>query len=187
MQRIKNISFWLPACQVTLAGVLLILARHSRPPMRLDTPYLPTTEALCYGVNGPATLVRSLFGWLVAIVGLPIPSFFQANSYALDEIPYYCFIWVQWWIVARSIPDSSIPPGSKIQKPMRSPKYVITALLGGTLLLAVVGRIMSKGDFNNPFAYRMQTSLFLGWAVALLYLSFRGLVLRWRSNGVPEA
>ena len=138
-------------------------------------------------MNGPATLVRSLFGWLVAIIGLPIPSFLQVSSYALDEIPYYCFIWVQWRIVARSIPDSLLPHRSQIQKPTSSPKYVITALFGGTLLLAVVGRIMSQGDFNNPFAYRMQTSLFLGWAVALLYLSFRGLVLRWRSNGVPEA
>src|SRR2546429_1066578 len=86
MQRTIKLTVLLPTFQSAIAAAMLIWGRNTRPPVRLDTIYLPTVTSVCFGINAPAVLVRPIVALVLPLLRLPFASW--ADRFALDEIPF---------------------------------------------------------------------------------------------------
>jgi hypothetical protein len=120
--RIK-LAYALPLGQVSLATVLLLVARGSQPAMQVDTVWTPTAELLFAGLNTPAERLA-----LILLEILPWP----AGVLSADLL---CLVLVAalWYLVGREIDTI------RFRTEGGMPRATSTARILGNLLAALYG------------------------------------------------
>ncbi len=178
MQRVR-FTTWLPICQFVLGAALLIWGRRVQPLMGLDTTYLPTATSVCLGMNAPVALLRPFIALLLPLLRLPFPPW--ANRLALDEIPFLFFVAVLWYLIGKRLaslsqPSSDAAPG---HPGLKLATYIGAVAVAVFLSYFGIDSLLHAGRWNNPLGNRIEGSLDVAWAFALLIWSLKN-VLRAR-------
>jgi hypothetical protein len=174
-----KITLLLPICQTALACALLIWGRHVQPPMQLDTLYKPTVTSVCFGVNAPAVLLRPFIALLLPPLRLPFPPW--ANRLALDEIPFLFFVAVLWYLIGKRLASLNQPSSDAAQghPGLKLATYIGAVAVAVFLSYFGIDSLLHPGRWNNPLGNRIEGSLDVAWAFALLIWSLKN-VLRAR-------
>jgi hypothetical protein len=150
LSRIK-LAYALPAAQVSLAVGLLLIARHSHPPVQVDTIWESTAELLCTGLNTPADRLA-----LILLEVLPWPA-----GMFWGDLLFLVLVAALWYLIGKEIDllwnridgiERQISPGRILGN-------LLAALFGVYLLLIICFHNMF---FTDPRNGSLQTANGLG-------------------------
>ncbi len=162
-----KLSRVLPPVSVALAVALLQWGRHSRPPMVLDTIWVPTPTLLCYGVNAPAFRINGIVDQILSSLR---NDFFSKVAHSGD-ILFVIIVAMFWYLVGRRIDYSRSFHTAVESVHGRKIAWKLLILLYGLDLLVVI--CLHNVIFTNPRNNSYADNNFLGELV------FQGLWFIW--------
>ena len=186
MPKLKNTLF-LPLCQFVLAITLFAWGHNVTYPVRLDTIYLPTVTLICYGINAPILLIRPLISLLTSIqIGHGPRSIL---GFELDEILFLFAVLALWSLVARWFQTVRGQNEDRTTRTIFGGRVwnIVVAVFGAFLFIAGILLLLPPDRFNNPLGTRVEATLIIAWACALLFVAGRSLLPYWRRKRLASS
>ena len=186
MPKLKSTLF-LPVCQFVLAITLFTWGHNVTYPVRLDTIYLPTVTLVCYGINAPILLIRPLISLLTSIqIGHGPRSIL---GFELDEILFLFAVLALWSLVTRWFQTVRGQSEDRTTRTIFGGRVwnIVVAVFGAFLFIAGILLLLPPDRFNNPLGTRVEATLIIAWACALLFVAGRSLLPHWRRKRLASS
>jgi hypothetical protein len=178
--RTVRLALVLPTTQLVVATVLL--RSGDEPPAYFDTPFVPTPRLICWGLNAPAMLIRSLhifvhqWEWGTR----------QVLGFYMDDLFFLVGVIVVWYGAGRALDRRRISePAGRRRLVNLLPRHLLL-LATGCLLFCMGLGVLWNAPYNNP-DYPACAILYLVWSAILAFLSGRGILRTLRRRIEPGA
>lgn len=167
----------LPAIQIAMAVLLLVLGEHQRAAHRGQDMYFgPPAAWICYALNAPATVFRSGVMYLWNELGRP----FASHVIAIDNAIFFFGLGVVWSLV-RVVADSWFRKRRNIVSAMPAGPLRLVGDLGlvglGVAFIVLVGygtRDLLR--MQSAVAAALESGLWAIWGLALVIICGRDFI-----------
>jgi hypothetical protein len=190
-----KLSRVLPPVSVAVAAGLLQWGRHSRPPVVLDTLWVPTPTLLCYGINAPAFRITEIVDQILS----SLRNHLLSDAAHSGDIIFLVIVAMFWYMVGRRMDYSRSTHTSTAPTHLKEIAWEVLVMLYGLTLLIVI--CLHNVLFTNPAKNSYADNNFLGelvfqalwfiWALILIIVPSRDLfgVIRRRRQAmlVPDS
>jgi hypothetical protein len=166
----------LPAVQLTIAILLLVLARRYIPPQHYDTLYMPTAGFVCMGINAPATLFRAAAAAVLPLY-TPDRTPWSLLGFGTEDLLFLAAVIALWYVVGQWL-DKRIADKAPRTAIPRWPGVLVSAGLAlfGVPLIALGAKGLNSysigfHNYNNPRGSLIAWVLALTWGITLTVVS----------------
>ena len=175
-----RLSRALPPVSVAVAVGLLQWGRHSRPPMVLDTLWVPTPTLLCYGINAPAFRINEIVDQILSSLRNHLLSDVAHSA----NIIFLVIVAMFWYMVGRRMDYSRSTHTSTGPTRVREIAWKVLVMLYGLTLLIVIclHNVLFTNPANNSYADNnllgelIFQALWFIWAVILIIVPSHDLL-----------
>ena len=152
----------LPVLQLFIAAALLGRGHRALAPRSFDTLYVPSSTLICFGINAPALLFKSI--WYV----LPRASV-AVFGFSAEELTFLLGVVVVWCFVGCALDRHALSRGLTPQRATGKRRLhgIVEMVVGLFLLYAALVPIRSQ-SFNNAVGHTLEFILFASWSLALI-------------------
>jgi len=185
MRKIK-VALFLPVFHFLLAVILLRWAvLYPAAPVPMDTPYVPITRLVCWGISAPAERLR--------ILSFLVPNridqkLLHATGFYSDTLIFLVGVVILWYLIGRAIDFHWFA-----KNPARTNSALRNTLLNWLMLVCGIYLfIVSVVNFNDPLRHPkdanlvgnvVEALLFFAWSIVLMFLPARRLLDAIRGSG----